>query len=50
MSLEFASIGPCLGNRWAPKIKPALGVYSTVTLFAKLRGLSTSVPFTSAAW
>lgn len=25
-------------------------VHSTVTLFARLRGLSTSVPFTRAAW
>jgi len=25
-------------------------VYSTVTLLARLRGLSTSVPFTRAAW
>ena len=33
----------------AKAAKPPLN-YSTVTLFAKLRGLSTSVPFTSATW
>lgn len=26
------------------------GIYSTVTLFARFRGLSTSVPFTRATW
>ena len=33
-----------------PKIIAAADVYSTVTLLARLRGWSTSVPFRTATW
>jgi hypothetical protein len=35
---------------WKQAVTRMRLAHSTVTLFARLRGLSTSVPFTSAAW
>jgi len=45
------STGVCAGLRpIAPIGSGAAGGYSTVTLFARLRGWSTSVPFSTATW
>src|SRR2546427_7126152 len=38
------------GAPFACSIQPSRRVYSTVTLLARLRGLSTSVPRASAVW
>jgi hypothetical protein len=35
---------------WPAPVRPASRRYSTVTLFARLRGWSTSVPFSTATW
>jgi hypothetical protein len=55
MPREAAISSPSPRPRWkllewlaAQGLKPGAPIYSTVTLFARLRGLSTSVPFTSA--
>lgn len=42
--------GTRVGQRLAAPVQPPKPPHSTVTLFAKLRGLSTSVPFTNATW